>query len=151
MVPTLYGRQANRLSRSLLFGSSCPGASAPKHLNSVCLLCCLSTVSTALHSYSVLNNQIRVQVVNPQQQSSFNSRALFLLLSCFLSVSLLRHFVWLSQPNFLPSACASLSLKSLWRYIVKPHGQLVLVSSTPHNAYTPSLSTCWSYRALQDP
>ena len=102
-------------------------------------------------SYSILNNQIRVQVVNPQQQSSFNSRALFLLLSCFLSVSLLRHFVWLSQPNFLPSACASLSLKSLWRYIVKPHGQLVLVSSTPHNAYTPSLSTCWSYRALQDP
>lgn len=26
-------------------------------------------------------------------------------------------------------------------YMVKPHGQLVLVSSTPHNAYTPSLST----------
>jgi len=25
--------------------------------------------------------------------------------------------------------------------MVKPHGQLVLVSSTPHNAYTPSLST----------
>ena len=26
-------------------------------------------------------------------------------------------------------------------YMVKPHGQLVLVSSTPHNASTPSLST----------
>ena len=26
-------------------------------------------------------------------------------------------------------------------YMVKPHGQLVLVSSTPYNAYTPSLST----------
>ena len=26
-------------------------------------------------------------------------------------------------------------------YMVKPHEQLVLVSSTPHNAYTPSLST----------
>src|SRR5690606_29261364 len=26
-------------------------------------------------------------------------------------------------------------------YMVKPHGQLVLVSSTPHSAYTPSLST----------
>ena len=26
-------------------------------------------------------------------------------------------------------------------YMVKPHGPLVLVSSTPHNAYTPSLST----------
>jgi hypothetical protein len=26
-------------------------------------------------------------------------------------------------------------------YMVKPHGQLVLVSSTPHSASTPSLST----------
>ena len=26
-------------------------------------------------------------------------------------------------------------------YMVKPHGPLVLVSSTPHSAYTPSLST----------
>ena len=26
-------------------------------------------------------------------------------------------------------------------YMVKPHGQLVLVSSTPHSAYTPNLST----------
>ena len=26
-------------------------------------------------------------------------------------------------------------------YMVKPHGQLVSVSSTPHNAYTPDLST----------
>ena len=26
-------------------------------------------------------------------------------------------------------------------YMVKPHGQLVLVSSTRHRAYTPSLST----------
>jgi len=25
--------------------------------------------------------------------------------------------------------------------MVKPHGQLVQVSSTPHNAYTPCLST----------
>ena len=32
----------------------------------------------------------------------------------------------------------------LWCYMVKPHEQLVLVSSTPHNAYTPSLSTSWS-------
>ena len=36
-------------------------------------------------------------------------------------------------------------------YMVKPHGQLVLVSSTPHNASTPSLSTSWSWTALQDP
>jgi hypothetical protein len=28
-----------------------------------------------------------------------------------------------------------------WRYIVKPHGQLVQVSLTPHNASTPCLST----------
>ena len=27
------------------------------------------------------------------------------------------------------------------RYMVKPHGQLVLVSSTPHSASTPNLST----------
>src|SRR5690554_3828018 len=33
------------------------------------------------------------------------------------------------------------SPQTLWCYMVKPHGQLVLVSSTPHNAYTPSLST----------
>jgi len=26
-------------------------------------------------------------------------------------------------------------------YMVKPHGQLVWVSSTPHSAYTPHLST----------
>ena len=26
-------------------------------------------------------------------------------------------------------------------YMVKPHGQLVQVSSTPHSAYTPCLST----------
>lgn len=26
-------------------------------------------------------------------------------------------------------------------YMVKPHGQLVSVSSTPHSAYTPDLST----------
>jgi len=29
-----------------------------------------------------------------------------------------------------------------------PHGRLVLVSSTPHGAYTPSLSTSSSTRAL---
>lgn len=32
-------------------------------------------------------------------------------------------------------------LKLLGCYMVKPHGQLVLVSSTPHSAYTPNLST----------
>ena len=31
--------------------------------------------------------------------------------------------------------------KLLGCYMVKPHGQLVLVSSTPHSAYTPNLST----------
>ena len=31
--------------------------------------------------------------------------------------------------------------KSLWRYMVKPLESLVRVSSTPHNAYTPRLST----------
>src|SRR5690554_4067055 len=36
-------------------------------------------------------------------------------------------------------ACTNTSLFGC--YMVKPHGQLVLVSSTPHSAYTPSLST----------
>ena len=36
----------------------------------------------------------------------------------------------------------SYSIRSeFWCYMVKPHGQLVQVSSTPHNAYTPCLST----------
>src|SRR5690242_19531698 len=34
-------------------------------------------------------------------------------------------------------------------YRVKPHGQLVLVSSTRYRAYTPSLSTSWSRTTLQ--
>src|SRR5690349_21745915 len=32
-------------------------------------------------------------------------------------------------------------VKLLGCYMVKPHGQLVLFSSTPHSAYTPNLST----------
>ena len=39
--------------------------------------------------------------------------------------------------------------RSLWCYMVKPHEQLVPVSSTPHSAYTPGLSTSWSRTALQ--
>ena len=39
---------------------------------------------------------------------------------------------------FTTAICAS---KLLGCYMVKPHGQLVLVSSTPHSAYTPNLST----------
>ena len=41
------------------------------------------------------------------------------------------------------SGCPSLRKrrKLLGCYMVKPHGQLVLVSSTPHSAYTPNLST----------
>ena len=34
-------------------------------------------------------------------------------------------------------------------YMVKPHGQLVLVSFTRYRASTPSLSTSWSTRVLQ--
>lgn len=39
---------------------------------------------------------------------------------------------------FTTAICLS---KLLGCYMVKPHGQLVLVSSTPHSAYTPNLST----------
>src|SRR5215203_2550662 len=34
-------------------------------------------------------------------------------------------------------------------YRIKPHGQLVLVSSTPYSASTPSLSTSWSRTTLK--
>ncbi len=37
--------------------------------------------------------------------------------------------------------CLMRSIANNSGYMVKPHGQLVLVSSTPHNASTPSLST----------
>ena len=41
-----------------------------------------------------------------------------------------------------PQSDASFEVvKLLGCYMVKPHGQLVLVSSTPHSAYTPNLST----------
>ncbi len=41
--------------------------------------------------------------------------------------------------------------KTLWRYMIKPHEQLVLVSFTHYCASTPSLSTSSSSRALQGP
>ena len=45
----------------------------------------------------------------------------------------------LHTPQF---ACSCVQgRKLLGCYMVKPHGQLVLVSSTPHSAYTPNLST----------
>ena len=50
--------------------------------------------------------------------------------------------------NCVPYKLFSFALKRLGRYMVKPHEQLVLVSSTPYNAYTPSLSTSWSRTAL---
>ena len=37
--------------------------------------------------------------------------------------------------------CSLEPYRLLGCYMVKPHGQLVLVSSTPHSAYTPNLST----------
>ena len=37
-----------------------------------------------------------------------------------------------------------------WGYMVKPHGPLVSVSSTPRSASTPDLSTSWSCWALQE-
>ena len=41
------------------------------------------------------------------------------------------------------------SCKKQHGYRIKPHGQLVLVSSTPLSASTPSLSTSWSRTTLQ--
>lgn len=42
---------------------------------------------------------------------------------------------------FVFTTTIRLTRKLLGCYMVKPHGQLVLVSSTPHSAYTPNLST----------
>ena len=39
--------------------------------------------------------------------------------------------------------------EKLHGYRIKLHEQLVLVSSTPHSAYTPNLSTSWSRTTLQ--
>lgn len=43
--------------------------------------------------------------------------------------------------QFFASQLTYAQPKLLRRYMAKPHGQLVQVSSTPHNAYTPCLST----------
>lgn len=43
--------------------------------------------------------------------------------------------------SFVFTTTIRLTHKLLGCYMVKPHGQLVLVSSTPHSAYTPNLST----------
>ena len=57
--------------------------------------------------------------------------------AAFLSaVELSVRFVF-THRNLVPSQVSKL----LGCYMVKPHGQLVLVSSTPHSAYTPNLST----------
>ena len=45
---------------------------------------------------------------------------------------------------------ASCLLRMLERYMIKPHEQLVLVSSMHCCTSTPSLSTLWSTRALQE-
>ena len=55
----------------------------------------------------------------------------------FLSISIDETPLTLSAGTYQPShiqACMP-------SYMVKPHGQLVRVSSTSHNAYTPRLST----------
>ena len=54
-----------------------------------------------------------------------------------------------NQQRRLRVRCLMQPIANNLDYMVKPHGQLVLVSSTPHNAYTPSLSTSWSWTALQ--
>ena len=57
------------------------------------------------------------------------------------------------QPHTrLSSACLAVpaSTACVQSYRVKPHGQLVLVSSTCCHACTPSLSTSWSRTTLQE-
>ena len=60
----------------------------------------------------------------------------YVIVRCFVSRKLSVRFV------FTHRNLASFRIsKLLGCYMVKPHGQLVLVSSTPHSAYTPNLST----------
>ena len=51
------------------------------------------------------------------------------------------YFAVLADFRLLQSSSRHTNIKLFGCYMVKPHGQLVLVSSTPHSAYTPNLST----------
>ena len=54
-----------------------------------------------------------------------------------------------SENRRFGSRIASVHKASRQSYRVKPHGQLVLVSSRRYHPYTPSLSTSWSRTTLQ--
>src|SRR5471030_2396850 len=60
----------------------------------------------------------------------------YVIVRCFVSRKLSVRFVF-THRNLVSFRISKL----LGCYMVKPHGQLVLVSSTPHSAYTPILST----------
>ena len=60
----------------------------------------------------------------------------YVIESVFCELELSVHSVF-THRNLAPFQVSKL----LGCYMVKPHGQLVLVSSTPHSAYTPNLST----------
>ena len=64
-------------------------------------------------------------------------------------IHLFPHIREVVKASMLPASTSKHQL--LGCYMVKPHGQLVLVSFTHYCASTPSLSTLWSSRALQDP
>ena len=80
------------------------------------------------------------RVVDPpfrgvQLSQSVNTHVRSLELLVLLTCDLISH------PGFLRFPLLRLGRSDTLDYMVKPHGQLVLVSSTPHSAYTPSLST----------
>ncbi len=72
------------------------------------------------------------QVVYLSVHAPANGYAIDLCVVCEFSTCIV-----FTHRNLVPSQVSKL----LGCYMVKPHGQLVLVSSTPHSAYTPNLST----------
>ena len=72
----------------------------------------------------------------------------FVICVCRLGVQLClpRAYPSYVLPHYRKLNCLYLVLmyqlvQRFWRYMVKPHEQLVLVSSTRYRAYTPNLST----------
>ena len=73
----------------------------------------------------------RLQTNRVVNQTAFGSFSSSCRLSCYFCDS----------PQTSSVFSYALAYSNILDYMVKPHGQLVLVSSTPYSAYTPSLST----------
>jgi hypothetical protein len=103
------------------------------HYHRRCIVSLLSSgwdqVVPTLYGRQEIRVLSRDQLVSLQQIGYVTAR-------CFVRYELSVHFVFTHRNLMLFRV-----VKLLGCYMVKPHGQLVLVSSTPHSAYTPNLST----------